>query len=76
MYVDPEYRGGGVGSLLLTAVEEGAKALGYSELYLDTLARLESACALYKARGYEVMPPYNHTPVEDVLYFKKTLPLL
>lgn len=73
MYVDPEYRGGGVGGLLLHGLEEGAKALGYKELYLDTLSRLESACALYKSKGYETMQPYNHTPVDDVLYFKKSL---
>ena len=62
MYVRPEHRGRGVGSLLLGALEDAAHTLGYSTLRLDTGPRQPGARRLYEGAGYQSVPDYNHNP--------------
>jgi GNAT superfamily N-acetyltransferase len=49
--VVPEYRGKGVGRMLLTAVEEKARALGCTKVTLEVL-EANPARKLYEAMGY------------------------
>ncbi len=49
LYVSPDYRGRGVGSLLTRSVENLAAKLGYRELYLFT----PDAQGLYQRLGWE-----------------------
>lgn len=46
MYVAPAVRGRGIGRQLLERLEELAAERGCQAVRLDTLARLEAACAL------------------------------
>lgn len=63
MYVRDSARRSGVGRTLLAAVEEHARALGYSRLVLETGEKQPEAIALYVATGYEPMEPYG--PYKD-----------
>src|SRR4051794_3205131 len=52
MYVVPEARGSGAGRALLDALEDRARALGYSVARLDTGPRQPEAEAWYRWAGY------------------------
>lgn len=73
LYVAPEYRGTGLGRVLMEEALAKGRELGYDKMRLDTLARLEPANAMYAAYGFAKIPPYNPNPEPDVLYFERTL---
>lgn len=52
--VDRELRGQGIGSALMDAIEERARARGSTRLYLDAAARNEGARRFYERRGMTV----------------------
>ena len=62
MYVVPEARGRGVGRLLLEALEDLARDLGYAVARLDTGARQPGAQRMYERAGYVSIPDYNGNP--------------
>jgi len=49
--VEPDLRGGGIGSLLMTDIEQRARASGSARLCLDVAARNTRAGKLYARRG-------------------------
>jgi putative acetyltransferase len=53
MYLLPHARGGGLGRRLLALVLEAAKRDGYRRCYLETLATMQRARALYESVGFE-----------------------
>jgi GNAT superfamily N-acetyltransferase len=59
MYVAPEARGQGLARRLLDALEEQARALGYTAARLDTGDRQPTAKRLYESAGYREIPDYN-----------------
>lgn len=73
LYVLPSYRKEGVGQALLTEIVNLATADGYEEMVLDTLLPMESAIRLYRKNGFEEIPAYYKNPMDDVLYFRRTL---
>jgi GNAT superfamily N-acetyltransferase len=62
MYVAPEARGGGIGRALLAALEDAARALGYSVVRLDTGRFQTSALRMYEEAGYRPIADYNGNP--------------
>jgi GNAT superfamily N-acetyltransferase len=66
MFVAPPFRGRGVSRLVLAALEERARALGYGRLILETGVRQPEALRLYETSGY--------TPI-DAYGFYRTSPL-
>lgn len=62
MFVRPAYRGLGVAAVLLGALEDTARALGYQAVRLDTGPRQPHALRLYEHAGYRRVPPYNDNP--------------
>jgi len=62
LFVRPQARGNGVGKALVQAALVTAAQLGYGEIKLDTLPDMQSAIALYKASGFEPIPPYGSHP--------------
>ncbi|PVB61055.1 GNAT family N-acetyltransferase [Labrenzia sp. 011] len=73
LYVLPAGRGRGVGRALIERVLETAAQAGYNEMLLDTLPSMTGAIKLYKAAGFEEIPAYYDTPVEETLFFRRTL---
>lgn len=73
LYVRPQWRGQGVGDLLVEGIIGRAARAGYEEMVLDTLKLMKAAIHLYERAGFRECPPYYHNPMEDVLYFRKEL---
>ncbi len=63
----------GAGRALAEASIAAARALGYREMLLDTLASMAPAIALYRALGFEGVPAYYDNPVPGAVYFWKAL---
>ncbi|WP_418002038.1 GNAT family N-acetyltransferase [Mycobacterium sp. PDNC021] len=63
MYVAPEARGQGVARILLRALEEAARGLGYAVARLDTGSRQPHAQRLYESEGYGPVVNFNGNPV-------------
>ncbi|MFU1479159.1 GNAT family N-acetyltransferase [Roseovarius sp. C7] len=58
-YIDPEWRGCGLGHRMLDRAIAAAKAHGYRRLCVSTFSRHGAACHLYHLRGFRgaVHPP-------------------
>jgi GNAT superfamily N-acetyltransferase len=63
MYVIPAARGRGVARLLLGALEDQARELGYGIARLDTGPKQLGARHLYESAGYEPIANFNANPV-------------
>lgn len=59
LFMQPSARGLGGGRILLTALEEQARAMGAADLVLDTHHSLDAAGGLYASSGFAAIPPYN-----------------
>ena len=59
MYVVPGARGRGLGRLLLEALEDEARRLGYAGIVLETGKDQAEALGLYTSAGYEPIPCYG-----------------
>lgn len=67
LFLRPAARGLGLGRALTQAVVDRARATGYRELRLDTLAGMTAAQALYGGMGFErIAPYYAPTPAGTV----------
>jgi GNAT superfamily N-acetyltransferase len=62
MYVVPEARGRGLASVLLQALEDAARALGYATARLDTGPEQPAAQAMYERAGYAPIGNFNANP--------------
>lgn len=72
MWVDPGWRGSGLGRRLLARLEALAAATGHDRVVLDTNAALAEAVALYDRAGYTRIERYNDNPHAE-LWFEKHL---
>jgi GNAT superfamily N-acetyltransferase len=59
MYVDPAFRGRGLGFALVEHLTQHARTLGASRLLLETGARLEAAVRLYERCGFREVERYG-----------------
>jgi GNAT superfamily N-acetyltransferase len=59
MFVTAVARGRGYGRVLLGALEDAARELGYPRMRLDTGSRQPEGLALYRSAGYTEIPRYN-----------------
>jgi DNA-binding MarR family transcriptional regulator/GNAT superfamily N-acetyltransferase len=62
MWVDPGWRGAGLGSRLLRHLESSARERGYAVVRLDTHSSLAEAIAMYERAGYHAIERYNDNP--------------
>ena len=73
LYVRPVARGIGLGERLVQTVIDGARAIGYRELKLDTLDRMAEARSLYAKLGFGECPPYYDNPIPGAVYMTRSL---
>lgn len=71
MFVREPFRGQGVASALITAMEAEATARGLTALRLDTRADLVEARSLYAKRGFVEIAPYNAAEYADHWFEKR-----
>jgi putative acetyltransferase len=68
LFVQPSLRGKGIGKALARAIIEQARRIGYKRMRLDTV--LEPAKSLYRSLGFREIPPYQHVPIEGVIFME------
>jgi putative acetyltransferase len=73
LYVQPARRGQGWGHLLAETLIDEARAIGYRELRLDTLAWMAPARALYTSLGFRECAAYYDNPLAGVVYMNLEL---
>jgi len=73
LFVRPDFRGLGVGRLLVVDILDAENSAGYDCVLLDTLDDMESARALYVELGFSEIPPYYFNPIAGAHYLKATL---
>jgi epoxyqueuosine reductase len=71
LFVQPAFQGKGIGKALAQAVIEEGRRIGYKRMRLDTV--LEPAKSLYRSLGFREIPPYQHVPVEGVVFMELEL---
>ena len=62
MWIDPPWRGLGLGGRLLAGLEVVARTLGRTRVVLDTNETLLEAIAMYQRAGYHAIERYNDNP--------------
>ncbi|MCP2267469.1 GNAT family N-acetyltransferase [Promicromonospora thailandica] len=73
MWVHPGWRGAGLGTRLLRALEDEARRLGCTRAVLDSNRVLTEALAMYGRAGYREIEPYSlDNPYADA-FFEKPL---
>ena len=70
LYVQPEYRGTGLGRQLAEAAMLTARQLGYVRMVLDTLPSMVEAQPLYASLGFCEVEGYYSNPVQGVRYLE------
>lgn len=71
LFVQQAFQGRGIGRKLAEAIIEEARRIGYKTMKLDTV--LEPAKCLYKSLGFKEIPPYQHVPIEGVVFMEMKL---
>jgi len=72
MYVIPESRGKGLAASILTALENWAAELSYTNCILETGKRKPEAIGLYEKNGYKMIQNYGqYAGVENSVCFEK-----
>ena len=72
MWVDPAWRGAGLGARLLRHLEDVVRSRGHRVVRLDTNGVLGDAIAMYERSGYVPIERYNDNPYAE-LFFEKQL---
>lgn len=62
LYVRTAFRGAGLAVILVERLIARARALGYREMYLDTLPEMRAARLMYDMLGFRPCPPYLPEP--------------
>jgi len=74
MFVQPEYRGHGIGLKILNELELWALELNYSECILETGKKQPEAIRLYQKAGYTIIKNYGqYENVENSVCMTKSL---
>ena len=73
LYVQPEFRGLGLGRELMHEILEEARRRSYTRLRLDTVPLMDTAITLYRRLGFVEIPPYRPNPIPGALYFELAL---
>ena len=71
LYVASEFQGNKIGKILVKALINEAKSIGYRRIVLDTGCRQVEAQNLYRSLGFEEIGPYYDMPqrVKNMLVF-------
>ncbi len=63
MYVRPDFRGKGLGRVLLQRLIDEAKAMGFPTMRLDSARFMQAAHRVYRSVGFQEIAPYEGSEV-------------
>src|SRR5205823_8960547 len=64
LFVRPEFRGRGLGKVLIEKIIAAAREIGYRRMRLDTVPGvMDAAIKTYRTIGFREITPYTHNPV-------------
>lgn len=66
LYLHKDYRGRGLGSLLMSVSVNEARTRGFKKILLDSMLKYEDALRLYERFGFEKTDRYNDNLMADV----------
>lgn len=73
LYVQPQFRGSGVGRALIDWVIAEARSAGYREMVGDTMPVMERALEMYARMGFERTGAYTDEPTPGAIYLRLKL---
>ncbi len=74
LFIRPQFRGRGLGRMLVKRIIEEARGIGYTQMCLDTLpGKMDQAIALYRSIGFREIEPYYNNPVAGVTFMELRL---
>ena len=74
MFTEPETRGKGLATIVLTELEKWATELSYQKCVLETGKRQPEAIELYKKNGYKLISNYGqYVGIDNSVCFEKDL---
>jgi GNAT superfamily N-acetyltransferase len=74
LFLRPPYRSRGLGRVLVEALIEEARKIGYTHMRLDTISdRMGRAVQLYKTMGFVEIEPYYQSPVDTTKFMELDL---
>jgi putative acetyltransferase len=74
LWVEPQFRGYGLGRGLVIAAIDWARGQGYRALVLDTVNEaMPEASALYQSLGFEETERFNDNPISGVRFYQLKL---
>jgi putative acetyltransferase len=74
LYLRPQFRGKGLGSVLADRIIAEARQIGYRRMRLDTVEPvMKDAVAMYRRIGFRRIPPYCNNPMPGALYMELDL---
>jgi putative acetyltransferase len=74
MYTRPENRGRGIAGTILAELEKWVVELSYKKCMLETGKNQPEAIAMYKSKGYRVIPNYGqYQNIENSVCFEKAV---
>lgn len=68
LYVRPAWRRQGIAARLIDQIFSDARSIGYKRILLDTLPGLTVAIAMYRDLGFQDIPRYNNSPLDDTVF--------
>ncbi len=75
MFVQPDFRGRGIGTSILKELERWAVEINYTASILETGKKQSEAIRVYQKAGYLIIPNYGqYEHVENSVCMKKSIP--
>jgi len=74
LYLRPQFRGKGIGRILVDRIIADARSIGYRRMRLDTVEPvMKDAVAMYRRLGFKEIEPYCANPIAGALYMELEL---
>ena len=74
LFVREDFRGLGIGKILIEKLIAEAKKIGYEKMRLDTFPpKMSKAVELYNSYGFYEIEPYYHNPYGETLFMESDL---